>query len=62
MNYGSFIASKRITFTPRSVTLSDPLNPALFDFQVKIVEWALSKGRAAIFADCGLGKTLMQLE
>lgn len=33
----------------------------LFDFQKVIVEWALRKGRAAIFADCGLGKTPMQL-
>ena len=33
----------------------------LFDFQKAIVEWALLKGRAAIFADCGLGKTPMQL-
>lgn len=33
----------------------------LFDFQKKIVEWSVSKGRAAIFADCGLGKTPMQL-
>lgn len=33
----------------------------LFDFQVSLVEWALKKGRAAIFADCGLGKTPMQL-
>jgi len=29
----------------------------LFDFQVHLVEWAIRKGRAAIFADCGLGKT-----
>jgi len=34
---------------------------SLFPFQVAIVEWALRKGRAAIFADCGLGKTPMQL-
>jgi hypothetical protein len=34
---------------------------SLFDFQSALVEWALRKGRAAIFADCGLGKTLMQL-
>lgn len=27
----------------------------LFDFQKSLVEWALLKGRAAIFADCGLG-------
>lgn len=33
----------------------------LFDFQQHLVEWALVKGRAAIFADCGLGKTPMQL-
>lgn len=33
----------------------------LFDFQMHLVEWALRKGRAAIFADCGLGKTPMQL-
>jgi len=33
----------------------------LFDFQRALVNWALRKGRAAIFADCGLGKTPMQL-
>jgi hypothetical protein len=33
----------------------------LFDFQVALVEWACRKGRGAIFADCGLGKTPMQL-
>lgn len=33
----------------------------LFPFQATIVEWATRKGRAAIFADCGLGKTFMQL-
>lgn len=33
----------------------------LFDFQSSLVEWALWTGRAAIFADCGLGKTPMEL-
>lgn len=33
----------------------------LFDFQKHIVEWAMKKGRGAIFADTGLGKTLIQL-
>lgn len=33
----------------------------LFDFQKSLVEWAIRKGRAAIFADCGLGKTVQQL-
>jgi hypothetical protein len=33
----------------------------LFDFQESLVEYAVNKGRAAIYADCGLGKTLMEL-
>ena len=33
----------------------------LYDFQQRLVEWALLRGRTAIFADCGLGKTPMQL-
>ena len=33
----------------------------LFDFQQALTDWAIRKGRAAIFADCGLGKTPMQL-
>lgn len=33
----------------------------LFDFQRALVDWAVRKGRAAIFADCGMGKTPMQL-
>jgi DNA modification methylase len=37
------------------------LNEHLFDFQHAIVSWAVRRGRAAIFADTGLGKTLMQL-
>ena len=37
------------------------LNANLFDFQRAITGWAVRRGRAAIFADTGLGKTLMQL-
>jgi len=33
----------------------------LFDYQKELVRWAVSKGRAAIFADCGMGKTPMEL-
>lgn len=33
----------------------------LFDFQKSLTTWAIMKGRAAVFADCGLGKTFMQL-
>lgn len=41
---------------------ADELNEALFPFQDVIVRWALARGRAAIFADTGLGKTFMQCE
>lgn len=43
------------------VELND-LNKSMFDFQKFIVQRALKAGKYAIFADCGLGKTLMQLE
>lgn len=33
----------------------------MFDFQKHLTEWAIRKGRGAIFADCGLGKTFMEL-
>jgi hypothetical protein len=36
-------------------------NPNTYDFQDHLIDWSLQKGRAATFADCGLGKTLMQL-
>ena len=40
----------------------DDIHPALFDHQRLIVQWAVKGGRRAIFAGCGLGKSLMQLE
>ena len=39
-----------------------PVHGTLYPFQRAIVEWAVRKGRAAVFADCGLGKTRIQLE
>jgi len=33
----------------------------LFDFQASLTEWAIEQGRSALYADCGLGKTPMQL-
>lgn len=40
----------------------DDVNTTLFDWQKEIVVWALRRGRAAIFEDCGMGKTFQQLE
>lgn len=63
-DYEEFINHKS-TISPHTDSIQvdvDKLNPMLYPFQRDIVRWALAKGRAAIFADCGLGKTLMQLE
>ena len=60
--YQEFLDRKAIAAPGRGITRSEDLSSELFDFQKRIVDWALSKGRAAIFADCGLGKTFMQLE
>jgi len=60
MEYEDFIASKAqradgLGFEP--IWVPDFLK----DFQKSLVEWALLSGRSAILADCGLGKTPMQL-
>lgn len=62
MNYNDFLETKRKTFLESGFEIDESnLNTNLFDFQKFTVKTALSKGRFAIFADCGLGKTLMQL-
>lgn len=62
-DYKSFLESKKVAFNDSGFDVDESqLNPSLFDFQKYIVKKALHKGRFAIWADCGLGKTLMQLE
>lgn len=60
LDYNTFIEAKRHEGAESGF---DPhwLPDSLFDFQEALTEWAILKGRSAIFADCGLGKTLMQL-
>ena len=61
MDYHEFLQSKEIKYT--AVGFEPKIdNPKLFKWQSDIVRWALMKGRCAIFADCGLGKTPMQLQ
>jgi len=62
-DYLDFLESKtkRVEHSGFDVEPSN-LNPNLFDFQRYIVLKAVKMGKYAIFADCGLGKTLMQLE
>lgn len=59
--YGTFLHSK-VAVVPDAGVSADDLNPALFPWQAVVVRWALRKGRAALFEDCGLGKTFQQLE
>ena len=60
-SYQQFIESKKIQPVISGFDIDgEKLNENLFDFQRAIVKWALKRGRAAIFADTGLGKTLMQ--
>ncbi len=61
MNYDDYIISKKKVvknagFEPL------PFIAPLFDWQAHIVRWAVQKGRCALFEDCGLGKTIQQLE
>lgn len=60
MDYAEFIATKKKRAEQYGF---EPLlmNDRLFPWQTKIVEWAVRRGRAALFADTGLGKSLMQL-
>ncbi len=59
-DYGAFLARKS-QLDSQSGFEPVWLPEFLFDFQRALIEWAVRKGRAAIFADCGLGKTPMQL-
>lgn len=61
MRYEDYIQSKMSVAAASGFDAAD-LSGHLFPFQRDIVRWALRRGRAAIFADCGMGKTLMQLE
>lgn len=60
MNYKDFLNRKMASFD--DVGFECEVSGQLFDFQQHIVKKALKKGKYAIFADCGLGKTFMQLE
>lgn len=63
MTYMEFLESKRPS-SPNT-GFEKPridMNPNLFEWQKDVVFWAIKKGRCALFEDCGLGKTIQQLE
>lgn len=61
--YADFLArkSRPVELTGHSIDLAD-VHPRLHPWQREIVRWAVGVGRAAVWADTGLGKTFMQLE
>jgi len=62
MEYKEFLKNKVSTYQLSGFEVSESaLNNNLFDYQKFIVKKALLAGKYAIFAECGLGKTLMQL-
>jgi len=62
MSYAEFLASKGRRVVDSGFRVGDgDLPPMMFPWQKDIVTWAVARGRAAILAECGLGKTPMQL-
>lgn len=61
MTYANFVSEKLLIIPPVGITKDVPLIGGLFPHQIALVRWALRRGRAAIFADTGLGKTRMQV-
>jgi len=61
--YAEFLERKQRTVQPagRAVDMAD-VHPMLHPWQKRIVAWAVQRGRAAIWADTGMGKTVMMLE
>lgn len=60
--YQAFLQSKAPIDVPTGITSDVEIHPRLFPFQAAVVRWALRRGRAAIFEDTGLGKTIQMME
>lgn len=60
-DYQSFVAGKLGTTKPTGISSGFDLPESLFPHQSTLTAWALRRGRAAIFADTGLGKSRMQV-
>lgn len=61
-DYQEFLKRKARVDSSTGLSHIPPLNPMLYPHQADMVRWALRRGRAALFADCGLGKGPMQME
>lgn len=61
MEYEEFLSRKAISLPPSGINKFDKLPSVMFEHQKAITKWALRRGRAAIFAGTGLGKSIMEL-
>lgn len=61
-DYSEFLRSKAAVAPPTGIEDVPPLGEYLFPFQSDVTRWALRRGRAALFLDTGLGKTVCQCE
>lgn len=61
MSYQEFVSRKLETIAPAGLAEPFTLPDSLFPMQRDLVSWALRRGRSAIFADTGLGKSRMQI-
>jgi len=62
MEYQEFLKKKEVKVVDSGMDVADEdINKHLFDYQHDIVKWALKKGKSAVFAGTGLGKTRIQL-
>ena len=60
VTYDEYLENKR------QISSNDGFEPlfipdSAFDFQKSLIDWSVKKGRSAVFADCGLGKSLIEL-
>lgn len=62
LSYQEFLKTKRFTVPCVGIAECPPLSLKLYPFQRDIVRWALRRGRAALFEECGLGKGWQALE
>ncbi|MDI9754102.1 hypothetical protein QM274_18435, partial [Acinetobacter baumannii] len=61
MSYADFISRKLSTVPATGIVGAFDLPDSLFPHQAALTKWAAKRGRAAIFADTGLGKMRMEL-
>lgn len=63
IDYDEYVRNKKLEQPASGFVVDESaINPMLFDYQRVITRWALHRGKAAIFADCGTGKSLIEWE